>query len=215
METTDTINWADIQNKFCDDWVTKMMPIENWNRKVEHKASFALDAGLPLSQDLRYCSIYKHFYLNSTRKDEQLQYINWNMVKEVMSCKVKIRDSDYLEAISIIRFIQSKYKKTLVVVVPPLLKDRLWAKFKDYHLRFFLSELERLGISYCESLNDELIRKAGRHVLIFSVTTSKQLLETVLQDYLKAGKYKHKGFMSLSFLYGDRHHYLKNVYPMG
>ena len=137
------------------------------------------------------------------------------MVKEVMSCNVTIRDSDYLEAISIIRFIQSKHKKTLVVVVPPLLKDRLWTKFKNFHLSSFLSELERLGIPCCERMDDTMLRKTGRYVVVFSIATSKQLLETVLQDYLLAGKYKHKGIMSLSFLYGDRHHYLKNVYPVG
>ena len=211
----DTMNWAEKQNKFCDEWVTKMMPIESWNRKVEHKASFALEGGLPLSQDLRYCSIYKHYYQNSMRKDEQLQYINWKAVKEVMACNVTIRESDYLEAISIIRFIQSKHKKTLVVVVPPLLKDGLWTKFKNFHLSSFLSELEKLGVPCYESLNDEILHKAGRYVLVFSVATSKDLLETVLHDYIKAGKYKHNGFMSLSILYGERHYCLKNVYPVG
>lgn len=208
----DTLNWADKQNKFCDEWAEKLMPIESWNRKVEHKASFALEAGLPTSQDLRYCSIYKRFYLNSKWKEHQQQYINWSMANDVMPCKVTLSKDDYLEAITIIRFLQSKHRSTLVVVIPPMLKDRLWTKFKECHLKYFLSELERLGVSCCESMNDVPLRKTGRFVVVFSVATSKALVEIMLHEYLKAGRYKHKGFLSLSLMYGERHPSLKNVY---
>lgn len=211
----DTLNWAEKQNKFCDEWADKLLPVESWNRKVEHKASFAAEAGLPASQDLRYCSIYKHFYLNSKWKEHQQQYINWCVVKDVVPCKVTLSNDDYLEAITVIRFLQSKHRLTLVVVIPPMLKGKLWAKFKEYHLRLFLSELDRLGIPYCERMDDAMLRKAGRFVVVFSVATSKVLTDAVLHEYLTVGKHGHSGFVALSVLYGADHTSLKNVYPVG
>lgn len=211
----DTMNWAEKQNKFCDEWADKLLPVESWNRKVEHKASFAMEAGLPLTQDLRYCSIYKRFFLNSTRKEHQQQYINWNVAKDVLPCKVTMSNDDYLEAITIIRFLQSKHKSTLVVVIPPMLKEKPWAKFKEYHLKFFLSELERLGIPWCERMDDAMLRKAGRYVVAFSVAASKEQMDAVLHEYLSVGKYWHSGFVTLSVLYGAEHTSLKNVYPVG
>ena len=215
METMDTMNWAEKQNEFCDEWTDKRLPVESWNRKVEHKASFAVEAGLPASQDLRYCSIYKHFYLNSKCKEHQQQCINWCVAKNAMPCKVTLSNDDYLEAVTIIRFLQSKHKSTLVVVIPPMLKEKLWTKFKGYHLRLFLSELDRLGIPYCERMDDAMLRKAGRFVVVFSVAMSKVLMETVLHEYLTVGKYRHSGFVALSVLYGADHTSLKNVYPVG
>lgn len=215
MESMDTLNWAEKQNKFCDEWADKLLPVESWNRKVEHKASFALEAGLPLTQDLRYCSIYKRFYLNSTKKEHRQQYINWNVAKDVLPCKVTFSNDDYLEAITIIRFLQSKHRSTLVVVIPPMLKEKLWAKFKEYHLRLFLSELERLGVPCCERMDDAMLRKAGRFVVVFSVATSKVLTDAVLHEYLTVCKHRHNGFVALSLLYGADHTNLKNVYPVG
>ena len=211
----DTLNWVGKQNKFCDEWADKLLPIESWNRKVEHKASFALEGGFPASQDLRYCSIYKRFYLNSKWKEHQQQYINWSMANDVMPCKVTLSNDDYLEAITIIRFLQSKHRSTLVVVIPPMLKEKLWAKFKEYHLRLFLSEMDKLGIPYCERMDDAMLRKPGRFVVVFSVAMSKVLMETVLHEYLTVGKHRHSGFVALSVLYGADHTSLKNVYPVG
>ena len=41
------------------------------------------------------------------------------------------------------------------------------------------------------------------------------MLESLLRDYLTVGDYKNNGFMSLSFMYGENHQSLKNVYPVG
>ncbi len=116
---------------------------------------------------------------------------------------------------SIITSFYNKYKKKTVVVIPPLYRQRQWNKFKEYHLSYFLTELGKRNIPFCETLNAGMLKKQGKYVIVFSVATTKELLETVLHDYLTVGDYNNNGFLSLSFFYGEHHHCLKNVYPVG
>lgn len=215
METMDTMNWAEIQNGFCDECFSMPLPNEDWERTTEHKASYALETNLKQSQDLRYCCVYKDIFINSKNKKYIQEFINYKAVKGIMSCLVSLKEEDYADVLSIITSFYNRYRKKTVVVIPPLFRQRQWNKFKEYHLSYFLTELGKRNIPFCETLDAGMLKKQGKYVIVFSVATTKELLETVLHDYLTVGDHKNNGFMSLSFFYGEHHQCLKNVYPVG
>ena len=211
----DTLNWAEKQNIFCDECFSMPLPNEDWERKTEHKASYALETNLKQSQDLRYCCVYKGIFINSKDKKYTQELVNYQVVKGIMSCLVTLKKEDYADVLSIITSFYNRYRKKTVVVIPPMFRQRQWNKFKEYHLSCFLTELGKRNIPFCETLDAGMLKKQGKYVIVFSVATTKGLLETVLHDYLTVGDHTHNGFLSLSFFYGDHHQCLKNVYPVG
>ena len=161
----DTLNWAEKQNIFCDECFSMPLPNEDWERKTEHKASYALETNLKQSQDLRYCCVYKGIFINSKDKKYTQELVNYQVVKGIMSCLVTLKKEDYADVLSIITSFYNRYRKKTVVVIPPMFRQRQWNKFKEYHLSCFLTELGKRNIPFCETLDAGMLKKQGKYVI--------------------------------------------------